>query len=148
MEVILLEDVANLGSRFDNVKVKGGYGRNYLLPKKLAIVANRANKAIIAERVRQINMKEDRMLAQIEAVIAKIDAATLKIGAKVGTTDKIFGSVTNLQLAEVIQRQTGVDIDRRKITILEEVKVLGTYKAVIDFGKDVKHEVEFEVVTD
>ncbi len=148
MEVILLEDVEKLGSRFDTVKVKGGHGRNFLIPKKLAIVANRSNKAAIAERVRQIKMKENRLLAQIEGVIAKIKAASLKIGAKVGTTDKIFGSVTNLQLAEAISQQAGVDIDRRKITILEEVKTLGTYKAVISFGQEVKQEVEFEVVSD
>ncbi|MGB1241581.1 MAG: 50S ribosomal protein L9 [Chitinophagales bacterium] len=148
MEVILLENVGKLGSRFDTVSVKGGYGRNFLLPKKLAIVANRANKASIAERVRQIQMKENRLFAKIEEVVAKITNATLKIGAKVGTTDKIFGSVTNLQLAEVIKQQTGVDIDRRKITISEEVKVLGTYTATIDFGKEVKHDVEFEVVSE
>ncbi|MFK7908752.1 MAG: 50S ribosomal protein L9 [Chitinophagales bacterium] len=148
MEVILLENVGKLGSRFDTVKVKGGYGRNFLLPNKLAIVANRANKASIAERVRQIQMKENRLFAKIEEVVAKITNATLKIGAKVGTTDKIFGSVTNLQLAEVIKQQTGVDIDRRKITISEEVKVLGTYTATIDFGKEVKQDVEFEVVSE
>jgi len=148
MEIILLENVGKLGSRFDTVSVKGGYGRNFLLPNKLAIVANRANRASIAERVRQIQMKEDRLFAKIEEVVAKITNATLKIGAKVGTTDKIFGSVTNLQLAEVIKQQTGVDIDRRKITISEEVKVLGTYTATIDFGKEVKQDVEFEVVSE
>lgn len=148
MEVILLEDVEKLGYRFDTVSVKGGFGRNFLLPKKLAIVANRANKASIDERIRQIKMKEDRMLARIEEVVAKIKNATLQIGAKVGTTDKIFGSVTNLQLAEVIKKETGVDLDRRKISITEEVKVLGTYKAIIEFGQEVKEEVEFEVVSE
>ncbi|MEZ4885685.1 MAG: 50S ribosomal protein L9 [Chitinophagales bacterium] len=148
MEIILLEDVEKLGYRFDTLTVKGGYGRNYLLPNKLAIVANRANKATIAERLRQIKMKEDRLLAKIEEVVAKINAATLKIGAKVGTTDKIFGSVTNLQLAEVIKKQTGVEIDRRKIIIPEEVKVLGTYTATIDFGQESKYDIEFEVVSE
>lgn len=148
MEVILLEDVEKLGYRFDTVSVKGGYGRNYLLPKKLAIVANSANKASIGERIRQIKMKEDRLLAKIEEVVAKINNATLQIGAKVGTTDKIFGSVTNLQLAEVIKRETGVDLDRRKISINEEVKTLGTYTATIEFGQEVKQDVEFEVVSE
>ncbi len=148
MEIILLEDVEKLGYRFDTVSVKSGFGRNYLLPNKLAIIANRANKASVAERIRQIKMKEDRLLARIEEVVAKIKGATLTIGAKVGTTDKIFGSVTNLQLAEVIKKETGVDLDRRKISITEEVKVLGTYKAIIEFGQEVKEEIEFEVVSE
>lgn len=146
MEVILIKDVDNLGGVNEVVKVRNGYARNYLLPRLLAVENNPSNKKQLEERLKQVKKKEDKMLAEINNVIAKLKEAPLKIGAKTGTSGKIFGSVTSLQLSRAIREQKGYDIDRRKIQITDEVKELGTYKANIDFGNGHSTELEFEVV--
>lgn len=148
MEIILLQDIEKLGNQFDTVTVKPGYGRNYLIPQKLAVIANKANKANVGERIRQIKFKENRVMQQIESMIDRIKANPIIIGAKVGTTDKIFGSVTNVQLADAIKKQTGIEVDRRKIIIKEEVKVLGSYEAEIKFSEEAKYNFTFEVVSE
>ncbi|MBI5857530.1 MAG: 50S ribosomal protein L9 [Sphingobacteriales bacterium] len=148
MEVILIQDVDNLGARNEVVKVKNGYARNYLLPRQLAVENNPSNKKQLEERMKQLKKKEEKMLAQINSVIEKIKEAPLKIGAKTGTSGKIFGSVTSLQISRAIREQKGYDIDRKKISIVDEVKELGTYKANIDFGSGHTTEVEFEVVAE
>ncbi|MCL4121953.1 UNVERIFIED_CONTAM: hypothetical protein GTU68_055276 [Idotea baltica] len=114
----------------------------------MAIVANRANVNKVEELHRQTERKQAKILDELKASIAKLDAAKIKIGAKVGTTEKIFGSVTNVQIADAIKKATGVEIDRRKISLEDDIKTLGTYKAVIDFHRDLKHELEFEVVAE
>src|SRR5690349_16664617 len=134
MEVILIQDVDNLGGRNELVKVRNGYARNFLIPRKLAVEANPSNKKQMEERQKVAKKKEDQMLAQINNVIAKLNEAPLKVGAKTGTSGKIFGSVTSLQISRAIRDQKGYEIDRRKISITDEVKELGTYKAAIDFG--------------
>lgn len=146
MQVILTTDVESLGSKNDVVSVKNGYGRNYLLPKRMAVIANPRNLNILKENIRQSNYKMEQMLGKIREAIAKMDASTIKVGAKVGTSGKIFGSVTNIQLADAIKKATGLEVDRRKININDEIKALGTFKATIDFHPDLKHELEFEVV--
>ena len=128
------------------VKVRNGYARNYLIPRKLALEANPSNRKQQEERNKQLQKKEEKMLAELNQVIAKLKEAPLKIGAKTGTSGKIFGSVTSLQLTRAIREQKGYDIDRKKIHIVDEVKELGTYKASIDFGNGNSTEVEFEVV--
>lgn len=148
MEIILIQDVDNLGAKNEVVKVKNGYARNFLLPRQLAVENNLSNQKQLAERLKQVKKKEDKMLAEINSVIAKLNEAPLKLGAKTGTSGKIFGSVTSLQLTRAIREQRGYDIDRRKITINDEVKELGTYKATIDFGNGHSTEVEFEVVSE
>ena len=148
MQVILLKDVEGLGIEYDEVTVKGGYGRNFLIPKRMAVVANRANRNKIAELIKQIRSKEQRYIHEIESLIERIKARPIQVGAKVGTTDKIFGSVTNVQLADAIKRQTGVEIDRRKITLPEEVKTIGAYKAIIRFSEENKYDIDFEVVAE
>ncbi len=148
MEIILKQDVDNLGAKNEVVKVKNGYARNFLLPRQLAVENNLSNQKQLAERLKQVKKKEDKMLAEINSVIAKLNEAPLKLGAKTGTSGKIFGSVTSLQLTRAIREQRGYDIDRRKITINDEVKELGTYKATIDFGNGHSTEVEFEVVSE
>ena len=148
MELILLKDIEGLGNRDDVVTVKNGYGRNYLIPKRMAIVANKRNSNMLKERTRQSDMRTDKMMGQIQAAVTQLESSSLKVGAKVGTSGKIFGSVTNIQLADAIKKATGLEIDRRKITILEEIKSLGTYKAELDLHKDVKPEIEFEVVAE
>jgi large subunit ribosomal protein L9 len=148
MEVILIKDVDNLGGVNEVVKVKNGYARNFLLPSKLAVENSPSNKKQLEERLKQVKKKEDKMLAEINSVIAKLKEGPLKLGAKTGTSGKIFGSVTSLQLSRAIREQRGYDIDRRKISIVDEVKELGTYKATIDFGNGHSTEVEFEVVAE
>ncbi len=145
MEVILIQDVDNLGAKNEVVKVKNGYGRNYLLPRQLAVENSPSNRKQQAERTKQMNKKEEKMLAEINSVIAKLNEAPLKLGAKTGTSGKIFGTVTALQLSRAIREQKGYEIDRKKITLPEEVKEVGTYKATIDFGNGKSTEVEFEV---
>lgn len=146
MEVILIKDVDNLGGANELVKVKNGYARNYLIPSKLAVEASPSNVKQMEERMKQVKKKEDKMLAEINSVIAKLNEAPLKVGAKTGTSGKIFGSVTSLQISRAIREQKGYEIDRKKISITDEVKELGTYKAHIDFGNGKSADVDFEVV--
>lgn len=148
MEIILIQDVDNLGGANEVVNVKSGYARNFLLPRKLAIESTPGNKAQLEERLKQVAKKEAKMLAEINSVIAKLKEAPLKLGAKTGTSGKIFGSVTSLQLSRAIREQKGYEIDRRKISITDEVKELGTHKASIDFGNGHSTEVEFEVIAE
>jgi large subunit ribosomal protein L9 len=146
MEVILIKDVDNLGGVHEVVKVKNGYARNYLLPRQLAVENSPSNKKQLEERLKQVKKKEDKMLAEINSVITKLKDGPIKLGAKTGTSGKIFGSVTSLQLSRAIREQKGYEIDRRKISIADDVKELGTYKANIEFGNGQSTEIEFEVV--
>ncbi|MCD2426094.1 50S ribosomal protein L9 [Niabella pedocola] len=148
MEVILIQDVDNLGAANEVVSVKNGYARNYLIPRKMAVENSNSNKKQLEERLKQARKKEEAMLAEINSVIAKLSAGPLKLGAKTGTSGKIFGSVTNLQLSRAIREQKGYEIDRKKIHITEDIKELGSYKASIDFGGGHSTEVEFEVVAE
>jgi len=148
MQVILIQDVNNLGGANELVTVKNGYGRNFLIPSKLAIEASPSNLKQREEKVKQQAKKEAKLLAELNSVIAALTSGPLKIGAKTGTTGKIFGSVTSVQIARAIKEQKGYEIDRRRITILDEVKELGTFKAKIDFGNGNETEVEFEVTAE
>ena len=148
MQVILIQDVNNLGGAHELVTVKDGYARNFLIPHKLAIEANSSNLKQLEERRKQIAKREEKLLAEVNSVIAVLQDGVLKIGAKTGTSGKIFGSVTSVQIARAIREQKGYEIDRRKITILDDVKELGTFKANIDFGKGHETEVEFEVIAE
>ncbi|MGZ5219282.1 MAG: 50S ribosomal protein L9 [Chitinophagaceae bacterium] len=145
MGVILIQDVDNLGAKNELVKVKNGYARNFLFPRQLAIESSPGNRKQLDEKLKQVAKKEAKMLAEINSVIAKLKESPLKLGAKTGTSGKIFGSVTSLQLSRAIREQKGYEIDRKKINIVDEVKELGTYKASIDFGNGHSTEVEFEV---
>jgi large subunit ribosomal protein L9 len=146
MEIILIQDVDNLGGANELVKVKNGYARNYLIPRKLAVEASPGNVKQLEERMKQVKKKEEKMLAEINSVISKLNEGALKVGAKTGTSGKIFGSVTPLQISRAIREQKGYEIDRKKISITDEVKEIGTYKAHIDFGNGKFADVEFEVV--
>ena len=148
MEVILIQDVDNLGGANELVKVRNGYARNFLIPQKKAVEASPSNLKQWGERMKQIKKKEEKMLAELNLVIAKLKESALTIGAKTGTSGKIFGTVTSLQISRAIREQKGYDIDRRKINIIDEVKELGTYKAAIDFGNGNSTELEFEVVAE
>jgi len=148
MQVILIQDVNNLGGAHELVTVKDGYGRNYLIPHKFAVEASPSNLKQLEERKKQLSKKEEKLLAEINSVISVLQESPLKIGAKTGTSGKIFGSVTSVQIARAIREQKGYEIDRRRITILDDVKELGSYKAKIDFGKGNETEVTFEVVAE
>ena len=148
MEIILIQDVDNLGAAHEKVNVRNGYARNFLFPQKLAIEANPSNLKQLEERVKQKAKKEEKLLAEVNKVIEVLKSSPLKIGAKTGTSGKIFGSVTSVQIARAIRDQKGYEIDRRRIHILNDVKELGTYKAKVDFGNSNEAEVEFEVVAE
>ena len=148
MQVILIQDVNNLGGANELVTVKNGYGRNFLIPKKFAVEASPSNLKQLNERMKQQAKKEAKLLADINDVIAVLNQGALKIGAKTGTSGKIFGSVTSVQIARAIREQKGYEIDRRRIQILDEVKEIGSFKAKVDFGNGNETEVEFEVIAE
>jgi large subunit ribosomal protein L9 len=148
MQVILIEDVDNLGGRNELVSVKNGYARNYLIPRKLAVEANPSNVKQQEERLKVKQKKEAAMLAELNKVIDVLKASAVSVGAKTGTSGKIFGSVTSLQIARAIRDQKGYEIDRKRISITDEVKELGTHKASIDFGNGNNVEIDFEVVAE
>ena len=144
MQIILLTDIANLGHKDDVINVKPGYGRNYLIPQGYAILATEAAKKIVAENTKQRAHKEAKLKAEAEELAAKL--AELTVGAKTSSTGKIFGSVNNIMISEALLAQ-GFDIDRKKI-MLKEIKEVGTYTAVIKLHREVKVDVQFEVVSD
>ena len=130
MEVILIKDVDNLGDANELVKVRDGYGRNYLIPRGLAVIANEGNRKMMVERQKGEVARERKLLEKIQEVTAQLQANTIKVGAKVGASDKIFGSITNVQLAEAIKKQIGLVVDRKKIVLPDEVKTLGNFTCV------------------
>jgi large subunit ribosomal protein L9 len=148
MQVILIQDVNNLGGANELITVKNGYGRNFLIPQKLAIEANPSNLKQLEEKIKQQTKKEAKLLAEINIVIAKLQEAPLKLGAKTGTSGKIFGSVTSVQIARAIREQKGYEIDRRRIHIIDDIKELGTYKAKVDFSNGIETTVDFEVTAE
>lgn len=148
MQVILIQDVDNLGGTNELVSVKNGYARNFLIPQKKAVEANASNMRQMEEKQKQRAKKEAKLLSEINSVIAVLKESPLRIGAKTGTSGKIFGSVTSLQLSRAIRDQKGYEIDRKRINITDEVKELGLHKATIDFGNGNNTEIEFDVVAE
>lgn len=148
MEVILLQDIQNLGSKDDIVKVKGGYGRNYLIPQKMAIVANESTKKILAENIKQRAHKEAKLVEEAQALAAQLEGKTVTIGAKTSSSGKIFGSVNSIQLAEAIAK-LGFEIERKQISLKEDsIKEVGKYTAKIKLHKEVYVDFDFEVVSE
>jgi large subunit ribosomal protein L9 len=148
MQVILIKDVATLGQSNEIVNVKPGYARNFLIPRKMAIEASASNTAMAAEKTKAAQRKETALLGTIAAVTAKLKDGAVKLTAKVGAGDKLFGSITNTQIATAIREQKGYEIDRKRISIIEDVKTIGTFKANIDFGQAEPTEIEFEVAAE
>jgi large subunit ribosomal protein L9 len=148
MQVILIQDVNNLGGTNEVVNVKNGYARNFLLPRQMAVEASPSNMKQLDERLKQQKKKEEKMLAEVTKVVDVLKQSPVKIGAKTGTSGKIFGSVTSVQIARAIRDQKGYEIDRRRIQLVDDVKELGTYKAKIDFGNGQEIEIELEVVAE
>jgi large subunit ribosomal protein L9 len=148
MQVILIQDVNNLGGANEVVTVKNGYARNFLIPQKVAVEASPSNLKQLEEKLKQIRKKEEKMLAEINKVIEVLKESPVKVGAKTGTSGKIFGSVTTVQIARAIRDQKGFEIDRRKIHLLDEIKELGVFKAKVDFGNGNETELEVEVISE
>jgi len=147
MQVILKEDVANLGYKDDIVTVKDGYGRNYLIPQKKAIIASESARKVLAENLRQRAHKLEKIKQDAQDLAAKIEGTSLTVGAKTSSTGTIFGSVTNIQIADALEKK-GFEVDRKKIYIKESVKEIGSYKAILKLHKEVSVEVPFDVVSE
>jgi large subunit ribosomal protein L9 len=148
MEVILKQDISKLGEKDEIVAVKAGFGRNYLIPKGLAILATPSAKKMLSENLKQRAHKEEKLKEQALAIVKKIENKIFKVGAKTSSTGKIFGSVSPIQVAEAINKK-GFEIDRKQISIEgESIKEVGKYTAKIKLHKEVQFELEFEVVSE
>ena len=144
MEVILKQDVENLGFQDDIVTVKNGFGRNFLIPQGHAVLATGSAKKVLAENLKQRAFKEKKIIDDANVIAEALKALEIKIPAKVGTGDKLFGSINNIDLAEALAKE-GQNIERKFIT-LTTVKCLGKYTAVIRLHRDVTVDLEFEVI--
>ena len=147
MEVILKDDVKGLGFKNDIVTVKPGYGRNYLIPQGIAVIADKSNKKVVAENIRQASHKAEKVRLDAQAVADQIGDMVIDLPAKVGESGKIFGAVTTTQLSDAL-RARGIEVDRKKISFDQEVKSAGEYTASIALHKEVKHTVRFNVVAE
>ncbi len=146
MEIILLKELDKVGYKHEIVKVKPGYARNYLIPQGLALIANATNRKRLAELRRLEEAKEAKLVGHYQEIADKVKDFVLKIGAKAGATGKIFGSVTNVQIAQALQEQLQVEVERRKIVIEDEVKELGSYSAKLKLHPEVEAVAAFEVI--
>lgn len=147
MELILKEDVVNLGYKNDIVTVKSGYGHNYLIPTGKAVIASPAAKKMLAEELKQRAHKLEKIKKDAEAVAESLKNVSLKIATKVSATGAIYGSVNNIQIAEELAK-LGHNIDRKIIVVKDTVKEVGQYKAIIKLHKEVSVEIPFEVVAE
>jgi large subunit ribosomal protein L9 len=147
MEVILKDDVKGLGFKNDIITVKPGYGRNYLIPQGIAVIADKTNKKIVAENIRQASHKAEKLKIDAQAIADQIGDQVFELPAKVGESGKIFGAVTTTQLSDALKAK-GIDVDRKKISFDQEVKAAGEYTASVALHKEVKHSVRFHVVAE
>jgi large subunit ribosomal protein L9 len=147
MEVILKQDVQGLGYKNDIVKVKAGYGRNFLIPNGLALIANNSNKRLIEENIRQMAHKAAKLKQDAEALAAKIGEVVIELKTKAGESGKIFGAVTAIQVSDALKAK-GFEVDRKKVHFKEQPKQLGSYTVTLDLHKEVKHEIKVNVVAE
>ena len=147
MEIILKEDVINLGYKNDIVTVKSGYGRNYLIPTGKAVIASPAAKKVLAEELKQRAHKLEKIKKDAEELAAKLEGVSLTIATKVSASGTIFGSVGSIQIADELAK-LGHEVDRKLIVVKETVKEVGSYKAVVKLHKEVSVEIPFEVVAE
>lgn len=145
MELILKQDVENLGFKDDVVTVKNGYGRNFLIPQKQAVLATASAKKVLAENLKQRAFKEKKIVDDAKVIADALKALEIKIPAKVGTGDKLFGSVNNIDIAEALEKE-GQSIDKKFITVAT-VKRTGKYTAVVRLHREVSVDLEFEVIS-
>lgn len=148
MEIILKQDIPSLGYKNDIVIVKDGYGRNFLIPKGMAIQATESAKKVNAENLRQRAHKEEKIKNEALEFAAKLEGISLEIGAKTSSTGKVFGSVNNIQIAEAIKK-AGFEVDRKNIKLPEDqIKQVGKYTATLKLHREVSVDIEFEVITE
>ena len=147
MDIILREDIKGLGYKNDTVKVKAGYGRNYLIPKGVAMLASKSNKKMVDENIRQAAHKAEKSLKDAQAIADKMGDMILEIKTKAGESGKIFGAITAIQTAEALSVR-GFDIDRKKITLSKDIKQIGDHSAVIELHKNIHHKIIVRVVTE
>ncbi|MGD0341195.1 MAG: 50S ribosomal protein L9 [Bacteroidales bacterium] len=148
MEIILLQDVHKLGQKDDLIHVKNGYGRNYLIPRGYAVAATPSARKMHSENLKQRAHKEEKIKAEAQDLAAKMAGLKIVVGAKTSSSGKIFGSVNTIQISESL-KEKGFDIDRKNISLPEDqIKEVGNYKAVIKLHRDVKVEVDFEIVAE
>ncbi|MDR3119019.1 MAG: 50S ribosomal protein L9 [Mediterranea sp.] len=147
MEIILKEDIVNLGYKNDIITVKSGYGRNYLIPSGKAVIASPSAKKMLAEDLKQRAHKLEKVRKDAEELAAKLESVALTIATKVSSTGTIFGSVGNLQIAEELAKK-GFEIDRKTITVKDAVKAVGAYTALVKLHKEISVEIPFEVVAE
>ncbi len=148
MQVILLQDIDKVGAKHEVVTVKDGYGRNFLIPKGLAVIANKSNMKQLTRLRQKAEALEAEARNKAQAIADQLKDTVLRIGAKVGDTGKIFGSVTTIQIAKALRDQHGIEVDRKDIHIEDEVKTIGMYEAELTLHKDVIIKVNFEVAED
>lgn len=147
MEVILREDIQGLGYRNDTVAVKPGYGRNFLIPRGMAIIASTSNRKRIDEEIRQASHKAEKAMKDATGLAEKIGELVIEIQTKAGESGKIFGAITPIQVAEALAAK-GFEIDRKRISFETKIKELGDYKAIIDLHKEVHHPIGVKVVSE
>ncbi|KAA6340617.1 50S ribosomal protein L9 [termite gut metagenome] len=147
MEIILKEDITNLGYKNDIVTVKNGYGRNYLIPTGKAVIATLCAKKILAEDLKQRAHKLAKIKNTAEEISESLKNVSLTIATKVSATGSIYGSVSNIQIAEALTK-VGYEIDRKTIFIKDAVRAVGSYTATVKLHKDVSVEIPFEVVAE
>ena len=146
MEIILTQDVKNLGYKNDIVNVKPGYARNYLIPQGMAILATESSRKVLAENMRQQAYKQEKIKKEAQELAAVLEGLSLRIPAKAASTGKIYGSVNNVQIANAIKEAKGIEIDRKHILVDDDtIKEVGNYKAKVRLHKDVTVEISFEV---
>ena len=146
MEIILTQDVKNLGYKNDIVNVKPGYARNFLIPQGMAILATESARKVLAENMRQQAYKQEKIKKEAEELAKVLEGLSLRIPAKAASTGKIYGSVNNVQIANAIKEAKGIEIDRKHILVDDDtIKEVGSYKAKVRLHKDVTVEISFEV---
>ena len=142
----MLKDVDKVGDKHEVVDVKPGFGRNFLLPRGMAILANKSNMGRLNEMVRREDAQEAKRLDVYKEIANKLKGQTIKIGAKAGATGRIFGSITELSVKQQLKEQFGVEVERKKIQLPEDAKEIGTYPLILKLHPEVTHEMEMDIV--
>ena len=145
MELILKEDVENLGFKDDLVKVKNGYGRNFLIPNGLAMLATESNKKVLAEKIKQSQNKQKQAIEEAQKIIKKLEKLELKIAAKSLEGDKLFGSITSAEISKELA-ENGLEIEKKYIQLTSNIKKIGTYNVSVRLHREVKFDMTFEVI--
>lgn len=147
MEVILKQDIKNLGEKDDIVNVKPGFGRNYLIPQGFATLATESARKVLAENLKQAAFKQEKIRKDADSIAARLEGVKLSIGAKAGESGKIFGAINTIQIADALKKE-GFEVDRRRITFETDPKFVGEYIANLNLHKEVKVQVPFEVIAE